>query len=178
MNICIYGAASDKLAHNIIEEIENMSRQLARQGHSLIFGAGGTGAMGAAARGFAAEGANILGIAPGFMDDFELLSDQCTQVISVKTMSERKMIMETASDIFIITPGGIGTLDEFFEILTLKELGQKDCEILVLNIDDYYTDLESFLKKRVEAGIIQSRVTELYRVFTTGDEIVEYIKKM
>ena len=126
MNITLYGAASDRIDKEYIEGVEELGREMARRGHVMVYGAGSTGLMGAAARGMHEENGKIIGITPHFMHKLEPISELCTELIATDTMAERKTIMEEKADAFIITPGGLGTLDEFFQILTLKVLQQHD----------------------------------------------------
>ena len=124
MNITLYGSASDRIDRAYIDGVEALGRAIAKRGHTMVFGAGSTGLMGAAARGMHAEGGNIIGVTPHFMHTLEPVSTLCTELIATETMAERKTIMEEKADAFVITPGGLGTLDEFFQILTLKILGR------------------------------------------------------
>ena len=116
MNICVYGAASDEIADIFKNAGEALGESLARRGHSLIFGGGASGMMGAVARGADRAGGNIISVAPSFFDIDGILYPQCTEYIFTETMRERKQILEDRSDAFIVSPGGIGTFDEFFEI--------------------------------------------------------------
>ena len=122
MRICVYGAASPTIDPAYIEAVEKMGKEMAARGHSLVFGGGGNGLMGAAARGVRTAGGYILGVIPKFFDqeNIEAICDFCDELIQPDTMRQRKQIMEDNADAFIVTPGGIGTFEEFFEILTLK----------------------------------------------------------
>ena len=86
-----------------------------------MYGAGATGMMGAVSRGVEEKGGTVTGVVPEFFTNEEVLNLDCTELIRTKTMRERKQIMEERSDAFIVTPGGIGTFEEFLEILTLKQ---------------------------------------------------------
>lgn len=125
ITICIYGAASDNIDKIYKTNGEELGREIARRGHTLLFGSGACGLMGACARGAESLGGNIVGVMPAFMEEYEGIYRNCTERIITETMAERKSIMEERSDAFIITPGGIGTLDEFFQILTLVDLDRK-----------------------------------------------------
>ena len=93
-------------------------------------------------------------------------------------MSERKDVMEDHADAFIIAPGGIGTFDEFFQILTLAELGRKNAPIVIYNTDGYYDDMIVFMKKCTEKGFIRERALSLFRVCTTAEEAIDAIEEM
>ena len=123
MVICVYGASSDTIHPDFLKAGEALGAAMARRGHSLVFGGGGHGLMGAVARGVASGGGSITGVAPRFFNVDGVLFDGCTEFVYTDTMRERKAIMEERADAFLMTPGGIGTFEEFFEILTLRQLG-------------------------------------------------------
>lgn len=124
MNICIYGASSAELKKIYYEKTEELGQLMGKRGHGLVFGGGKEGLMGAAARGVDREKGYILGIAPRFFDQPGVLYEHCTEFIFTENMRERKHLLESRSDATIVVPGGIGTYEEFFEILTLKSLGR------------------------------------------------------
>ena len=136
MNICIYGASSADLEQIYYDKTEELGRMMAKRGHGLVFGGGATGMMGAAARGVDSEDGYILGIAPRFFDKPGVLYENCSEFIFTETMRERKKLLEERSDATIVTPGGIGTYEEFFEILTLKSLHRLDRPIVLYNINE------------------------------------------
>ena len=111
--VCVYGGASDNIADVHKDTVKELCGNLAKQGFSLVYGAGATGCMGAAAEGFRENGGYIMGVTPRFMGNFEDIFD-CDNTIKVDTMAERKTIMEKHADLYLIAPGGIGTMDEFF----------------------------------------------------------------
>ena len=118
MRVCVYGASSTELEQKYIDAVYELGKEMAARNMGLVFGGGAQGMMGAAARGVRDGGGSIIGVAPDFFDVDGVLFPDCTEFIYTKTMRERKQILEDSSDAFIITPGGFGTLDEFFEILT------------------------------------------------------------
>ena len=139
MKICVFGASSAHIDQIYIKNVEELGEKLAKRGHSLVFGAGGTGLMGAAARGFKRGGGRIVGVVPTFFrdDGAEQLYGECDEVIYPETMRERKAIMEDLADIFVVVPGGIGTLEELFEVLTLKQLNRHHKGIVIDEINGY-----------------------------------------
>ncbi len=164
MKICIYGAASDTIDPYFIEQGEELGRLVAVYGHTLVYGGGSTGMMGACARG-ATEGNGILiGVIPEFMKDYEDLYDQCTNRIKTHTMSGRKELMEKLGDAFVVAPGGIGTMDEFFQVLTLAYLDRKKAPIVIFNIKGYFDPLLEFIDQGIQRGFIHERVKDLYVV--------------
>lgn len=179
MKICIFGAASAHIDRQYTKEVEALSEKLARRGHSLVFGAGATGLMGAAARGFKRGGGFIHGVIPKFFreEGIELIFDDCEKMTYTDSMAERKAVMEEDADAFIITPGGIGTFEEFFEVLTLKQLGRHAKAMAVFNINGYYDDLEKFMDTVTERRFITFKCSEMYSVFDSAEAIIKYLEE-
>lgn len=178
MKICIFGAASAHIDNVYIKQVEDLSENLARRGHSLVFGAGATGLMGAAARGFKRGGGFIHGVIPKFFmeESIELIYDDCEKMTYTDSMAERKSVMEDDADAFIITPGGIGTFEEFFEVLTLKQLGRHDKAMVIFNINGYYDDLEKFMHTVTERKFITFKCSEMYSIYDKSDDIINYLE--
>ena len=176
ISICVYGAASDRISDRYIHEGERLGKEIGKRGHSLIYGGGATGMMGACARGVHASGGELTGIVPEFMSKFELLNEDHGRLIFTKTMQERKEMMEEKADAFIICPGGIGTMDEFFQILVLVALDRKKTPIIVYNIDGYYDDLINFIDKAIQKGFIRTGVKNLFRVCSDPEEAIDNIE--
>lgn len=176
MNICIYGASSNKIDKKYIGAVEELGRLMGKRGHGLVFGGGANGLMGAAARGVYETGGYIKGIAPSFFNVDGILFDKCTDFVYTETMRQRKQLMEDSSDAFIITPGGIGTFEEYLEILTLKQLGRHNKPIAVFNIGGYYNDFEKMFEKSIGEGFMNEACRALERFFDTPEEILEYIE--
>ncbi len=178
MKICIFGAASEHIDKVYINSVETLGEELAKRGHTLVFGAGGTGLMGAAARGFAKGKGFIHGVIPEFFREerVELIYENCDKITYTKTMAERKFIMEDEAEAFIITPGGIGTFEEFFEVLTLKQLGRHTKAMAIYNIEGYYDDLEKFMDTVTERKFITFKCNELYSVFTDAAKLIDYLE--
>ena len=176
MNICIYGASSNIIDKVYIEETEELGEKLAKRGHGLVFGAGAEGVMGASARGVERGGGKIIGIAPGFFNVDGMIFENCTELIRPDTMRERKKMLEEMSDAFIMAPGGIGTFDEFFEIITLKQLSRHTKAIAIFNVNNYFDDLLAMMEKGIKEEFIKEECRELYRVYDNADEMLDYIE--
>lgn len=178
MRICVYGAASPTIDPEYMELVEQMGKEMVSRGHSLVFGGGGNGLMGAAARGVRSAGGHILGVIPKFFDEenVEVICDFCDELIQPNTMRERKQIMEDNADAFIVVPGGIGTFEEFFEILTLKQLCRHNKPIAIYNLKGYYDDINHAMEQAMKKNFIRDNCKELY--FTTDNlsELFAYIE--
>ena len=177
MNICLYGASSDEIAPVYPQTIEAFGRLLAQRGHTLVYGGGAAGLMGAAARGVTAEGGSIIGVAPRFFSADGVLYQHCTEFVYTDTMRQRKQIMEDRSEGFVMVPGGIGTFEEFFEVLTLKQLGQHQKPIAIYNINGYFDDLEKLILHAMDEGFMQHSCKELYAFFDDGEALLEYLEQ-
>ena len=176
MNICVYGAASDEIDKVYIKDVEALGGKMAKRGHGLIFGGGAGGMMGAAARGVYKNGGNIVGVVPTFFNVDGILFEHCNEMIRTETMRERKQIMEDRADAFIMTPGGIGTFEEFFEILTLKQLGRHQKPIVILNINDYYSHMVDMLDRAIEQKFMTEGARKLWYITTDSDDALNYIE--
>ncbi len=176
MNICVYGASSNTIDQKYIKDGEALGRIMAERGHMLIFGAGNGGLMGATARGMHENGGKTVGVAPRFFSADGLLFPHCDELLRTDTMRERKQIMEDRSDAFIMAPGGIGTFEEFFEILTLKQLARHTKPIAVLNTNGYYDPLFSMLQRAVDGNFMTDKNLLLYGVFDTPEAALDYIE--
>lgn len=175
MNICLYGSGSRKTDEIYTNEAYNLGSIMAQKDHTLVFGGGDTGMMGACAHGVHDNDGNSIGIAPPWIRDFEPLCEECSEFIYVDTMDERKNKFLENSDAFIISPGGIGTLDEFFEIITLKKLKQHDKPVIVFNINHFYDTMLKMLDEMGEKGFLYKQ-TEIFKIATSIDEIFEYLE--
>ena len=174
MNICVYGASGDNLDKVYFEQAAELGRLVAQSGHRLIFGGGSGGLMGACARGAAAHGGEITGIAPRFFDEPGILFAGCTDFIFTDTMAERKGLMEDMADAFIILPGGIGTFEEFFETLTLKQLGRHSKPMAILNMLHYYDALFSLLKNAADGGFLSTSCLKLFKMCDSPVQALEH----
>jgi uncharacterized protein (TIGR00730 family) len=177
MNITLYGAASDRIDQVYFERVEELGRVMARRGHTMVFGAGATGLMGAAARGMAECGGKIVGVTPHFMHTLEPVSTLCTELIATETMAERKTIMEEKADAFVIVPGGIGTFDEFFQILTLKVLGRHDKPIILYNINSFWDNMISVIGTDLIKGFISTKTADCFCICETPDSVFNEIER-
>lgn len=176
MKICLYGASSNNIDKAYIEATEKLGEELAGRGHTLIFGGGAAGLMGAAARGATKGNGEIIGISPKFFDVDGVLYDKCTEFIYTETMRERKQLLEDMSDGFIIMPGGPGTFDELFETLALRQLGQHNKPIAIYNINGYYNPMGEMLKSAFEGGFMTKEILELAPLFKDETELLKYLE--
>ena len=176
MKICVFGASSDNIDKIYFEKVTELGKKLAARSHTLIFGAGAHGLMGAVARGAKSEGGNVIGIVPSFFDEGDIIFKDCTELIFTQTMAERKKMMEDTADAFIMVPGGAGTYEEFFEVLTLKQLDKHRKPIAVFNVNGYYNKFEELMAHTVSAGFMTENAKNVYKTFSSADELLSYIE--
>lgn len=178
MRICVYGAASPTIDPMYMKKVEELGKEMAARGHSLVFGGGGNGLMGAAARGVRAGGGYIMGVIPKFFDEenVEAICDFCDELIQPDTMRQRKQIMEDNADAFIVVPGGIGTFEEFFEILTLKQLCRHNKPIALYNLAGYYDELNHVIEQAIKKNFIRENCRELYITTDNLEALFAYIE--
>ena len=175
MNICLFGAGSNMISQEYLDEGYKLGRQLALHEHSLVFGGGNHGMMGAVARGIYDNNGHIIGIAPEWMDKFEELYANCDEIIYTESMYDRKLKFVEYSEAFIISPGGIGTLDEFFEVLTLKKLLIHNKPIIIFNMNNFFDKMMNMINTMVNEGFIRKDDENLFVVKDSVEEIIEYI---
>lgn len=177
MRICMYGAASDNISDTYKTNVKLLGKEIAKKGHSLIYGAGGCGLMGACAKGVIENGGKVVGVTPHFMHDIEDIYEECTELVYTETMAERKTYMEENADAFVIVPGGVGTYDEFFQVLTLKQLNRLDKPIVVYNINGYYDYLPSMIGSGIFKGFISPKVADAFVMCETYEDVISTIER-
>lgn len=177
--VCVYTGASDRIDDVYKNEVKRLGNIIVDNGFSLVYGAGSTGCMGKVAEGVKEKEGYVMGITPHFMKGFEDIFE-CDNTVMVDTMSERKTLMEKHADIFVIAPGGIGTMDEFFQILTLKYLQQLHAPILILNMNGYYDILIEFINHIIDEKFAMPKIATLFDVIESADDpkFLDYMKKI
>ncbi len=178
MKICVFGAASESIDQAYKDATEEMGALLAQRGHELVFGAGRNGLMGAVARGFKKGGGYIYGVIPHFFreENVEEIYELCDRLIYTDTMHQRKQTMEDKAEAFIIVPGGIGTFEELFEILTLRQLGRHNKPIIIYNLKGFYNELISALENAAGKGFIKEGCLRLYKCAENVEDVIRLIE--
>jgi uncharacterized protein (TIGR00730 family) len=175
-SLCVYCASSDRLEARYYEAATAVGAEMARRQWQLVYGGGKTGMMGAVARGVKSGGGRVIGVIPDFMKARELEFTEADELISVLTMRERKMLMETRADAFLALPGGWGTLEEIMEILTLAHLEVLKKPIVILNQDGFFDDLLRFNERIIAENFMRDTIRLKYSVARTVDEIFPLIE--
>ena len=175
MNICIFGAASNTIHPDFIKEGERLGAAIAKAGHTVVFGGGANGLMGAVARGAHSEGGAVIGVAPTFFPD-GAFSPYCTDFHHTETMRERKALMEELSDAFIVTPGGIGTYEELMEVYTLRHLDRHEKPIALLNTRGFFEPLLALLSHTAREGFLPERDLDYLHAESEIAPLLAYIE--
>ncbi|MCX8531624.1 LOG family protein [Chryseobacterium luquanense] len=153
-----------------------VGKTLARENIRLIYGGANVGLMGAVADGTIQNGGKAIGVLPHFLQSKEIAHTHLTELILVETMHERKTKMNELSDGVIVLPGGYGTLEEFFEMITWAQLGLHKKPIAILNIDGFYDDLIKLVQTMVDKGFLKQINQEMLLVSDTIDELLEKMR--
>ena len=149
------------------EAARELGSRMAQAGVRLVYGGGGIGLMGALAETVLAEGGEVTGVIPDFLMAYEVGDPGVTDLVVTETMHERKSRMFELSDGVVVLPGGLGTLDETFEILTWKQLQQHAKPVVVLNVGGYWSPFEVMVDSIIGNGFAHPKVKELYSVVDT-----------
>ncbi len=160
--ICVYCGSSDRMRPEYIEAARQMGQTLAERGLRLVYGAGSTGLMGAVADGILAAGGEAIGIIPEMFNTPQLAHTRLTRLEIVGTMHQRKARLAELADAFIALPGGYGTFEEFFEILTWAQIGLHRKPVGLLNTNHYFDPLLAMVAHAQREGFIYDEHRALF----------------
>lgn len=158
------------------EQATLLGQTLAQQNIQLIYGGANVGLMGAVADGVLSEGGKAIGVLPHFLQSKEIAHTHLTELILVETMHERKTKMNELCDGVIALPGGFGTLEELFEMITWGQLGLHQKPIALLNIDGFYDDLIKLVQTMVDKGFLKQINQEMLLVSDTSNDLLEKMR--
>lgn len=175
-SICVYCSSSNAIADTYPPVAEALGRAIARRGHRLVYGGGAVGLMGVLAKAAHDAGGSITGVIPSKLQDREGIAYEADDLIVTKTMRERKGIMFRKSDAFVVLPGGFGTVEEFMEVLTLKQLGYHDHPIAILNVDGFFDTLLDFFEELQDGRFARESIYDLVHVVSTAEEALDCVE--
>ncbi len=173
--LCVYCGSSNNVAANHLETAAELGRLAARRGIDIVFGGGNVGLMGALADGALAEGGRVVGIIPEHLEAREVGHRAVSELIVVDSMHTRKRRMFELSDAFCILPGGLGTLDEAFEIITWKQLGLHGKPIVLVNFEGFWDALLNLFAHQLAAGYLHQQHWHLFGVVARVDEVFDAV---
>lgn len=154
--VCVYCASSSRIDGAYVELAAQVGAALARRGHSLVSGGGSVSMMGAVARAARDGGARTVGVIPRSLLDLEVGDEQADELVVVDDMRERKGVMEARADAFLALPGGLGTLEELFEIWVGRSLGLHAKPVVVLDVDGLYAPLRTLVEHLADRGFVRA----------------------
>ena len=171
--ICVFCGSNRGVRSEYIEAAQDLGKVLVKRNLSLVYGGGNVGLMGVIADAVLAEGGEVIGVIPQSLVDREVAHQSLTKMHIVNSMHERKALMADLSDGFIAMPGGMGTFDEFCEILTWAQLGihQKPCGIL--NVENYFTPLLKMFDHAMDEGFLRDTHRDLVIEATTPETLLD-----
>ena len=173
--ICVFCGSNEGNDIAIIEIAEKLGREFAKKKITLVYGAAKIGIMGIMAKSALDKKGKVIGIIPEFIKSKEVVHLGLTKLITTQNMHDRKLKLQEVSDGFIALPGGIGTLEELFEIFTWLQLGLHNKPIGLLNVNHFYDDLLNLLENMVRKGFLSM---ENYELLQVDDNIDNLISKM
>jgi uncharacterized protein (TIGR00730 family) len=174
--ICVFCGASPGARPAYRDATAELARLVAAEGIGVVYGGGGVGLMGALADAVLAEGAELIGVIPRSLVDREVAHRDVADMRIVGSMHERKALMAELADAFVALPGGIGTLEELFEVYTWAQLGLHRKPCALLNVDGYYDAVEDFLTHAVAERFLREETRELLMVESDPAVLIERLQ--
>ena len=169
--ICVYCSSATGIDPCYLELAASVGARLAADGHSLVSGGGRVSMMGAVARAARAGGAHTVGVIPAHLVPYEVADEDADELVVVDTMRDRKRVMDERSDAFVALPGGIGTLEELFEVWTAGSLGMHAKPVFLLDPGCFYEPMWRYLEQLREAGFVREAALATLRRVSTVDEL-------
>lgn len=163
-NICVYCGSRKGNNPKFPELAKQAGREIAHRDWGIVYGGGKIGMMGELANAALTEGGDVIGVIPTHLKEREVFHEGLTDLHETQDMHTRKALMESISDAFLVLPGGFGTLDEFFEILTWRQLGLHNKPIFLLNADGYFDGLLQYTQNAVKHEFIHKESLSLFHV--------------
>jgi uncharacterized protein (TIGR00730 family) len=173
--VCVFCGSKSGNEPAIVEMTVQLARELARTGRTLVYGGGSVGLMGVLADAMLAAGGDVVGVLPRGLFAAEVAHEGLTELHEVGSMHERKVVMAKLSDGFIALPGGFGTLDELFEMVTLTQLGIHHKPVALLDVDGFFAGTHAQIERAVESGFIRP---EHARLLDCAGDVCELLEQM
>ena len=173
--ICVFSGSSERIAPEFFEAARELGRLIGARSWELVFGGGTVGLMGAVARGVHERGGRVTAVIPDRLNRPGVLYQTADEILVTDTLRERKAAMDERADAFVALPGGVGTLEEVVEVITLKQLGYHDRGIVFLNTLGYYDALIAFFHQQSREGFVRIEHQSLYHVAETPADVLAYL---
>jgi len=175
-SVCVYLSSSAGRPEDVAA-IQALARELARRQITLIYGGAHRGLMGVLADAMLAAGGKVIGVIPRALVDLEIAHMGLTEQNVVETMHQRKALMFTLAEAFVVAPGGFGTLEEAFETLTGIQIGYHNKPVVFLDVGGFWARMEAFLDHAAEAGVLRPEVRQLFRVASSAEAALDVLAK-
>jgi len=174
--LTVFCGSSSGTSDKYTQQTALLGLTLAKQNIELVYGGAKVGLMGTLADAVLGAGGRVIGIMPEFLKSVEIAHEGLTELIWVESMHERKTRMNELCDGVIALPGGFGTLEEFFEMLTWAQLGLHKKPIAILNIDGFYDSLRELIQKMVETGFLKDANRQMVLISDNVEELLEQMR--
>ena len=171
--LCVYCGSSSQVRDSHLRAARELGALAARANVEIVYGGGRVGLMGALAEGALAAGGRVVGIIPQHLEDLEVGHRGASEYLVVDSMHARKQLMAERSDAFCALPGGLGTLDETFEIVTWRQLKLHDKPVIVVNIDGYWDPLLRLVEHQTAEGYLRGGSAGLFQVVERVEQVLE-----
>jgi uncharacterized protein (TIGR00730 family) len=175
-SVCVFCGASNNVSKDFLDEGTRLGNLLADNNFHLVYGAGDCGLMGTVANGTLENGGTVTGVYPRVLEGLEEEHKKLTETIIVDDMHTRKMTMFDKSDAFLILPGGFGTMDETFEVITWKQLHTHNKPIILYNYKGYWDRWIALTEQFIDIGFASQRTRSMYSVVNTLEEAISALK--
>ena len=175
-SICVFCGSSGKVDEAYRQAASQLGTLVGAKGFDLVYGGGHVGLMGLVADAALASGSSVLGVIPKFLQDYEIGHDGLDELIVTDNMHDRKRLMYERSDAFVILPGGLGTLDETFEVLTWTQLGLSAKPVVLANINGFWNPLLALVDHLVSSGFAREENRSILQVADNMEEIFQMIE--
>ncbi|MDJ0822217.1 MAG: TIGR00730 family Rossman fold protein [Paracoccaceae bacterium] len=176
-SVCVYCGSRSGADPAFTAEAEALGLALAHQGWRLVYGAGDVGLMGVVARSAQDAGAETFGVIPTHLLQWEVGKTDLTKFIVTETMHERKKVMVMNADAIVVMPGGAGSLDEFFEVLTWRQLGLHNKPIVLMDVNGYWAPLQGLLDHVVHQGFAEASLLDFVQTGSSAAEVCDILRR-
>jgi uncharacterized protein (TIGR00730 family) len=170
-SVCVFCGAQNSVPAEHLELALTFGRDLAKNNRKLVYGGGDCGLMGKVANGALLGGGEVIGVFPRSLSRIEVEHQGLSKMYLVDSMHERKQIMYDHADVFVVLPGGFGTLDEMFEVITWRQIGVHKKPVVILNHHGYWDKLEELMEHMIEVGFAKPITREFYEFVNTPEEL-------
>ncbi|WP_343388135.1 TIGR00730 family Rossman fold protein [Candidatus Amarobacter glycogenicus] len=175
--VCVFAGSSPGNDPRFLDAARELGAALAQRGVELVYGGANVGLMGAMANAVLEGGGHVIGVIPRHLLDFEVAHTGIPDLRIVESMHERKALMAELSDAFVALPGGFGTLEETFEVLTWRQLGLHQKPVVILNAGGYFDALVAFLEHMVKRRLLSPENHALLSVETSIEEMFAALER-